>query len=98
MTLADFLTFRTMITPSVLLLVYYFGAVVMPLLAYALFRKIYGKKRAEGEENPPASSGFRWSWKLRLLFLFFFFMGELAWRIFIEFFVAYFQMREALLG
>ena len=99
MTLYDFLSFRTMITPFVLLTVYYLGALLMPLFGYGFFRYLVRKYRerftsGEGEGGP----AFRWSWKLRLLFLLTFLMGELAWRIFIEFFVAYFQIRDALLG
>ena len=94
MSLYDFLSFRMLITPSVLIVVYYLGAVAMPLAAYGVFRTLLRRIRQEGEEGRSPS----WNWKLRLLFLLFFLMAELAWRIFIEFFVAYFQMRDALMG
>jgi len=96
MSLYDFLTFRTMITPALLLGVYYFGAFVMPLAVYGGVR--FYLRRYGGAVKPQENSPSRWSWKLRLLFLLFFFMGEVAWRIFIEFFVAYFQIRDALIG
>ncbi len=99
MTLYDFLSFRTMITPFVLLTVYYLGALLMPFFAYGLFRWFVAKYRdrfMRKEDSP--ETGFRWNWKLRMAVLFFFLMGELAWRIFIEFFVAYFQIRDALMG
>jgi len=70
------------------------------LAAYGLFRTLlrrYRQGRESGKEER-ASTPYRWNWKLRVLFLLFFLMGELAWRIFIEFFVAYFQIRDALLG
>jgi hypothetical protein len=100
MTLYDVLTFRTMVTPSVLLIVYYAGALGMPLFAYSLFRRVYGRYRRNGgtAEKKRAAEFFSAGWRVRLLFLLFFLMAELAWRIFIEFFVAYFQIREALLG
>jgi len=96
--LYDFLAFRTMVTPSILLIVYYFGAAGMPLAVYMLFRRLRRSVTGEngGEEN--GAETMRWSWRLRALFLLFFLAGELAWRIFIEFFVAYFQIRAALAG
>ena len=100
MILYDFLSFRAMITPGVLLGVYYIGALGMPLLVYLLFRRVYGRyRRNEGTvEKKRTAEFFSAGWRVRLLFLLFFLMAELAWRIFIEFFVAYFQIRAALLG
>jgi len=107
----DLLRFHTFVTPWVLMGVYYMGALLMPLGIYYLFsrfrKRLEGgsapstKERAGGEASPDsASSSGRnfWSWKLRMAAVLAWFMGELAWRIFIEFFVAYFQMREALVG
>jgi len=88
-TLADFLTFRAFVTPSVLLSVYYLGALGMPLLfLYLLKRESFRQIR----------QGLKSAWQWRLLVVLFFLAGELAWRIFIEFFVAYFQIRAALTG
>ena len=88
-TLADFLTFRTFVTPSVLLGVYYLGAVGMPLFFLYLLR---------GEAFRRIRERLRSAWQWRLGILVMFLAGELAWRIFIEFFVAYFQIRAALTG
>ena len=101
MTLEGFLTFRQMVTPSVLLAVYYFGALVMPLAVWWLMAKIRDTLLSGDSRETERSESNRRSdrrWKIRLVFLIFFMMGELAWRIFIEFFVAYFQMRDALVG
>jgi hypothetical protein len=98
-TLYDLLSFRTLVTPAVLLWVYYLGALGMPLAAWLLARRVQRVWHGSSEENPEAgASAGRYRWRLRLLFFLFFLMGELAWRIFIEFFVAYFQIRDALVG
>ncbi len=88
-TLADFLTFRTFVTPSVLLGVYYLGALGMPALFLYLLRLESLRKIREQLKS---------AWQWRLIIFLFFLAGELAWRIFIEFFVAYFQIRAALTG
>ncbi|WP_292655061.1 DUF4282 domain-containing protein [Nitratifractor sp.] len=88
-TLADFLTFRTFVTPSVLLGIYYLGALGMPVLFLYLLRLESFRKIREQLKS---------AWQWRLIILLFFLAGELAWRIFIEFFVAYFQIRAALIG
>jgi threonine/homoserine/homoserine lactone efflux protein len=88
-----------MVTPWVLPTVYYLGALLMPFLGYGLFRRaISAFREGEGERSGDENRPFLRSWKLRLLMLLAFVMGELAWRIFIEFFVAYFQIRDALIG
>ena len=88
-TLTDFLAFRTFVTPSVLLGVYYLGAVGMPLLFLYLLRR---------ESFRQIRQWLKSAWQWRLAAVLFFLAGELAWRIFIEFFVAYFQIRAALTG
>jgi hypothetical protein len=96
----DFLAFKAFLTPSILLVLYYSGAILIPIVAYRLSRKL--QERLLG-------SGWVWtgSWNERLrtameqgrivafgvsLLL----VGELAWRMFFEFFFAYFQIHEAL--
>ena len=88
-TLADLLTFRTFVTPSVLLGVYYLGAVGMPLFFLYLLRREAFRRIRERLRSA-------WQWRLGILVMFL--AGELSWRIFIEFFVAYFQIRAALTG
>jgi len=104
----DLLRFHTFVTPWVLLGVYYMGALLMPLGIYYLMKRLGTRieggstqephRPSAGEteqgDRPRVSRG----WKLRLVAVAAWLMGELAWRIFIEFFVAYFQMREALAG
>jgi len=105
----DLLRFHTFVTPWVLLGVYYMGALLMPLGIYYLMKRLRrriegGRSEASGElsseQNPSneVGAGNSWSWKLRIAAVAVWLMGELAWRIFIEFFVAYFQMHKALVG
>jgi len=98
-TLYDLLSFRTLVTPAVLIWVYYLGALGMPLVAWILARKVQHVRKVSSEHAAePEWIGKKDLWRVRLLFLVFFLMGELAWRIFIEFFVAFFQIRNALVG
>jgi hypothetical protein len=85
----DFLAFRTFITPSVLLIAYYSGAVMMPLVGWAVMRWL--KQRYAPDFIPP-KRGY-----LLALFLLCFLCGELFWRIFFEFLIAYFDMHDALM-
>jgi hypothetical protein len=98
-TFYDLLSFRTLVTPAVLIWVYYLGALGMPLAVWMLVRRMQPVRKKPSADAPePERPDGSMRWRLRLLFLLFFLMGELAWRIFIEFFVAYFQIRDALAG
>jgi hypothetical protein len=96
--IGDLLTFRTFITPSVLVATYYVGAVSVPLFAWLLARRVVTALEARGERWPASSRGLRAGARARtgalagLLFV----ALELGWRMLFEFLLAYFQMREAL--
>ncbi|WP_457608586.1 DUF4282 domain-containing protein [Nitratifractor sp.] len=103
-TLMDFLSFRLFVTPSVLIVFYYLGAVVMPLLGWwigrSLYRRIRGEDELQREEEgtkPPLSDRANRP-VLITLFLFCFLCMELGWRMLFEFLIAYFQIHDALVG
>ncbi len=62
-TLADLLTFRTFVTPSVLLSVYYLGAVGMPLFFLYLLRREAFRRIRERLRSA-------WQWRLGILVMF----------------------------
>ncbi len=104
--LLDLLSFRLLITPSLLVLVYYFGAVIMPLMGFMLYRKLARKassmiseprKGQLRESLEDHGLGKRYKRYFMLLALLGFIMMEIAWRMLIEFFIAYFQMHNALM-
>ncbi|MEA3419827.1 MAG: DUF4282 domain-containing protein [Campylobacterota bacterium] len=85
----DFLTFRSFVTPAVIIFIYYIGAVVIPLLSWLLIR--WGKNRY----FPNVILEYRLY--LYAAFAFCFFCMELLWRMMAEFVIAYFDMHDALM-
>ncbi|MFP4167799.1 MAG: DUF4282 domain-containing protein [Desulfonatronovibrionaceae bacterium] len=85
--LADFLTFQSVISPHILMFVYYLGAVACPVIMILAFRKA-----KENSAFLREGKGKRVAGVLFLLLI----VGELAWRMLLEFLIAYFQIREAL--
>jgi hypothetical protein len=93
----DFLTFKTFIAPAVLLVCYYLGAVVMPLASIYMVRKLapyFGQAARKAAAHIPEK------YRNRLYFSMFvaFICMEIIWRMMFEAMIAYFQMREALVG
>ncbi len=89
----DFLTFRTFISPSLLMFFYYFGALVIPLVSYKLSKWL--KQSYLKDVNIRIRPEQR-LWVIGL-FLACFFCMELFWRVLFEFFIAYFDMHDALM-
>ena len=97
----DFLTFNTFITPSLLILMYYIGAVVIPLLSWYLAAWIHknylssvsGLVKEEIKRRTTAKQRLYTviAFVLCLLFM------EIFWRMMFEFFIAYFDMHDALI-
>jgi len=83
----DFLSFKTFITPIVLIFFYYIGAIVMPIILYYYKRKIFKWLGIKITIN----------WKVKLLFVAMFLFMELLWRMFFEMLIGYFQMHNALM-
>jgi hypothetical protein len=97
--LRDFLLFQVHITPAVLLVAYYAGAVMIAVLVVDLTRRFHRQLLQKG-------TGLGGGLRARLLPLrgrvaayavAAFLIGELGWRMMFEFLIAYFQMHDALL-
>ena len=97
----NFLTFDRFITPHLLLIAYYLGAVGMPLALWVgrryLLRKIALLAQLEMQRQALFGSLSRRNQALvmTLLVLMFLFM-ELAWRMMFEAMIGYFQMHDYL--
>jgi len=99
-TLFKFLTFEQFISPSLLFIMYYFGALLFPFLSWFLVRRFVDKYLSSVAEMGKQAVIKLLPLKQRLLFYAVFFvvliMFELMWCMMIEFFMAYFQMHAAL--
>jgi len=98
----DFLTFQTFITPTLLILVYYIGAILIPIFSWYLARWIkrsYLSEEVSGQIKKVIQT--RTTTKQRfivlLVFLLAFLCMEIFWRVIFEFFIAYFDMHDALM-
>ena len=93
----DFLTFQTFITPTILLIIYYIGALVIPVLGW--YFTFWVKKAYLSDVSQAIKD--RTSPKQRLMMFMIFFMTllcmEIFWRMIFEFFIAYFDMHDALM-
>ena len=102
-TLLDFLNFKTFISPSVLLFCYYLGALGVPVFASVMIFWARKQSRERGVVFVPDSRWKTWATHsnpvvVASLFLLLFVCMEIGWRMMFEFMLAYFQMRDALLG
>lgn len=91
-----FARFELFITPSILIFIYWAGAVVVPLLALIMLRKLLRHPTVPDIAELPL-----WQRKRSLVIAFgvvMFVFAELMWRMVIETILAYFQMRDALIG
>ena len=98
----DFVSFRVLMTPAILLVVYYFGAITGPLFIIWFMRKI---GRATNETSAfPRRGRLRESivgenkGMLITAGIIMFVLLEIFWRMIFEFFIAYFQIHNALMG
>jgi hypothetical protein len=96
--LHDFLVFQVYLSPAVLLLTYYVGALLIPVLVYNMARRLHQRLTRDDWRVPDhyrkrllARRGRVIGYAVLALLL-----GELTWRMMFEFLVAYFQMHEAL--
>ena len=102
----SYLTFERLISIDVLIVFYYFGAVVMPvfMLWFMLWLKTWLLNKSPTLETSVQKGGqliktritrqsrFKWSGLFVVAFLF----AELFWRLLFEFLIAYMQMRDAI--
>lgn len=101
--LIGILSFEIFISPPLMILGYYTGAVVLPILIYRFIHNYY--KKISGVPIPKidisvAKLSDKVSVKLspKWIFLLGFIAFEVFWRIFFEFILAYFQIRDALVS
>jgi len=102
-TLIDFLNFRIFISPYILLICYYLGAIGLPIMGWLFMlwikrkfwvaSKIYDKSKELSKEYIPLKIRISFF----LLFLLFFISMEIVWRMMFEFLIAYLQMWDALM-
>lgn len=97
----DFLSFKTFITPTLLILVYYIGAVLIPLLSWYLARWIkrsyFSELSVQIKESVQTHTTSKQRFIVLLAFLIAFLCMEIFWRVIFEFLIAYFNMHDALM-
>nr|WP_296747440.1 DUF4282 domain-containing protein [Thioalkalivibrio sp.] len=96
--LHDFLVFQVHISPAVLLLTYYVGALLIPVLVYDMARRFNQRLTREDWRVPDRYKSRLLAHRSRVIgyAALALLVGEVAWRMMFEFLVAYFQMHEAL--
>ena len=100
-TLIDFLTFKHFIAADILILCYYIGAIIIPILLYKGRRYLIDNVQIIRSLNDLFLQTFssldtknrRYA---RLFFLLMFFAMELMWRMMFEMMIGYFQMHDYL--
>ncbi len=90
--LIDFLSFKSFISPYMLFIFYYMGAVLVPYFSFKYGKKFYLYIRASVEEIVPDEYRF----KIFLLSMGMFIFLEILWRMMFEYLLAFLQMRDAL--
>lgn len=95
--LIGILTFDTFISPVILLSAYYLGAVILPVIIYRYVYRPFEKNSPIKLPDAEMSYG-NWKLSAKWIFILSFIGFEIFWRIFFEFFIAYFQMRDALMS
>ncbi len=99
----DFLSFKLFITPSLLVVMYYLGAIIMPIMSWFFVKWLQQKHpyfyvatevSKQQYVNHVETKHRILLWAIALIF---FVMLEIVWRMMFEFFIAYFQMHDALL-
>jgi len=97
----DFLTFQTFITPTLLIIFYYVGAMIIPVLCWYLslwLKNVYFPESSELIKDAiKASIPLKKRIIVTILFLLSFLFMEIFWRVMFEFFIAYFDMHDALM-
>lgn len=100
--MADFLTFKSFISPSLLIVFYYMGVAIFPFAIWQFSARITSKYRLIDALH---KKGKHLVWKLlstkqRMTILFVFLsvltMMEIIWRMMFEFLLAYMQIRDVL--
>ena len=90
--LYDLLSFKTFISPYMLYIFYYIGAVLVPLVMLKYSYKIYAFLKIDIKKIMPKEYKFKVYSASILMFIFL----EILWRMMFEFLIAYLQIRDAL--
>lgn len=93
----EFLTFETFITPALLIFIYYIGAVIIPVIGW--YFTFWVKKAYLSDVSQTVKDRTTPKQRFILLMIFFitFLCMEIVWRVMFEFFIAYFDMHDALM-
>jgi len=103
-TFIDFLNFKFFISPYVLIVCYYIGAIAVPVGSWLLASWIIRKYSTASDIYESGKSTLKSITRtkdrmlLYALFILFFIFMEIMWRMMFEFLLAYLQMRDALMG
>ena len=96
-----FLTFQTFVTPTLLIVMYYIGAILIPLVSWYLTKFIKKRYFTDISQKMKDTITPQSTSKQRIIILLFFILCflcmELFWRVIFEFFIAYFDMHDALI-
>jgi len=97
----DFLTFQTFITPTLLILMYYIGALLIPMVSWYLAKWIQKSYFSELSKSIKEEFHAKTTSKQRFIVyavsILCFLCMEILWRVMFEFFIAYFDMHDALM-
>jgi len=97
----DFLTFQTFITPTLLIFMYYIGAILIPIVSWYFARWIQKSYFTEVSNRIKEEIKTRTTAKQRFViyvtFILCFLSMEIFWRMMFELFIAYFDMHDALM-
>jgi len=97
----DFLTFKSFITPSFLILFYFIGAMVIPLFSWILMvwiqKRYFSKVSLQFKEIIRKETTFFQRFLFMTLLVLSFLAMEIFWRMMFEFMIAYFDMHDALM-
>ena len=97
----DFLTFKTFVSPTVLIVMYIFGALIMPLIAWLMaikVRKYLPSDIVSIKNNLFSKMSSRDKSILIGISLLMLLCMEICWRMLFEFLIAYMQIRDVLVG
>ncbi len=100
----DFLTFKSFISPAALIVLYYTGAVILPVASWAWALRLIGRSGAaqriyqKGRHALWQNLNYKQRTRGIVLFVGLFLLMELFWRMLFEFLIAYMQIHGALVS
>ncbi len=103
-TLIDFLEFRLFISPYVLIIFYYLGALGVPVASWLLVlwlarrHALFGAALDKGRQTVFAVTSRKNRGLMIMVFVLLFAFMEIIWRMMFEFLLAYLQIRDVLLA